>query len=100
MDLVERQQNEEALREALQRYRVATRSIRDAFIMVDGESGCITWWNPAAEQVFGYTKEEVWGRELHEAVLVPERYRAVARAGLRRFADSGEGGALGKTLEQ
>lgn len=97
-DLTERQHNEQALREALQRYRVATRSIRDAFIIVDGESGCITWWNLAAEQIFGYSREEMLGKELHE-LLVPERYRSVARDGLRRFAESGEGGALGKTLE-
>jgi len=37
-DLSERRSNEEALREALKRYQVATESIRDAFILVEAET--------------------------------------------------------------
>lgn len=43
-------------------------SVRDALIMIDNE-GMVTLWNPAAEQLFGFTKEEMLGKELHKFIL-------------------------------
>lgn len=34
------------------------KSAEDAIIMID-DNGDVTYWNPAAERIFGYTKEEV-----------------------------------------
>lgn len=46
-------------------------STRDALIMIDN-LGAVTLWNPAAEQLFGYTKEEMLGKELHRLVVNDE----------------------------
>ena len=40
-------------------------SVRDAIIMVDN-IGNVTLWNPAANQLFGYSKEEMLGKDLNE----------------------------------
>ncbi len=76
----------------------ATDSIRDAFIVIEGEQGTITTWNPAAERLFGYPREEALGKRLHD-FLTPPAYREAAHCGLAHFAHSGEGALVNQTLE-
>lgn len=74
-----------------------TASTQDAIIMMDDE-GRITFWNPAAERLFGYRSGEITGQNLHQ-VLAPERYHAEF---YRRFADykeTGRGRAVNSILE-
>jgi PAS domain S-box-containing protein len=59
---------------------------------------CITEFNPAAETTFGYKRDEVIGRRLDE-MIIPERYRAAHRAGIKRFLETGEARVLGRRLE-
>jgi diguanylate cyclase (GGDEF)-like protein/PAS domain S-box-containing protein len=59
----------------------------DAFIGMDAR-GRITDWNAAAAETFGWSAEEVLGREL-EGVLVPERYRQAYRTELADFHATG-----------
>ncbi len=69
----------------------------DAIIMLD-DAGKITYWNPSAERIFGYSEEEVLGRELH-SLLMPQQFREVFAKGLSRFVATGRGPAVGSTLE-
>lgn len=46
-----------------------TESSADAIMSTD-EEGRITSWNRGAEEIFGYTREEIMGRHFHE--IVPE----------------------------
>ena len=69
----------------------------EAFIMIDAE-GLILEFNREAERTFGFTREEVLGRELAET-LVPDRDRGAHRAGLRRYADSHIGHIVGHRIE-
>ncbi|MGD9569334.1 MAG: diguanylate cyclase [Sedimentibacter sp.] len=46
-------------------------SVCEAIIMVD-KKGNITLWNPAAEQIFGYTKQEILGKNLPLILTVNE----------------------------
>jgi PAS domain S-box-containing protein len=62
-------------------------SAMDAIVTID-EAQRIVLFNPAAEQMFGRTAEEVLGQPLD--VLVPERFRAVHREHVERFARSGQ----------
>ena len=48
------------------------------------ERGRITGWNAQAEELFGWTAEEVLGRPMDE-VIIPRRYRAAHRRGLRAY---------------
>ncbi|MFA7241220.1 MAG: EAL domain-containing protein [Sulfuricellaceae bacterium] len=86
------------LRESEERFRVAMESMRDAFIIIEAEHGATLTWNPAAETIFGYSKEEMIGQPLHE-FIIPLRFRAEASRGMARFAATGAGAAIGKLLE-
>ncbi|MBI5658061.1 MAG: GAF domain-containing protein [Nitrosomonadales bacterium] len=96
--VVQRVRSEKALRDSEARFRQAMESTRDAFIVLEGERGTITLWNHAAEAIFGYSKDEAVGQALHE-FLVPSRFREAVRAGMAHFSNTGEGAAVGKTLE-
>lgn len=72
-----------------------TNAAQDAVIMIDA-SGRVTYWNPAAERMFGFTESEVIGVGLGE-LIVPERYLERARTRFSRFAETGEGAAIGRT---
>jgi PAS domain S-box-containing protein/putative nucleotidyltransferase with HDIG domain len=98
VDITDLKRKDAALLESEERLRVATESARDAIIIIEGESGTITAWNPAAEAVFGYTRAEALGQNLHD-LLTPPRFRETSQQGLARFAKSGEGNVVGKTLE-
>lgn len=43
-------------------------SVRDAIIMIDN-TGNVTLWNPAANQIFGYSKEEMLGKNFHKIII-------------------------------
>jgi PAS domain S-box-containing protein len=58
----------------------------DAIVTMNA-SGVIAGMNVAAEQMFGYAREEAIGRDLAE-LLVPEEYRAPYRHGLQRLRDN------------
>ncbi|MBU1671768.1 MAG: HAMP domain-containing histidine kinase [Actinobacteria bacterium] len=46
-----------------QRVRNIADAVSEAIIMID-QSGIITFWNPAADKIFGYTREEVLGTDV------------------------------------
>ena len=96
-DLTERKAAEESVRESEEKLRMITASANDTIIMMDHE-GTISYWNKAAERMFGYTEEEVIGKDLHE-ILVPERFHADFFKGFEGFKVTGQGAALGKPLE-
>jgi two-component system CheB/CheR fusion protein len=96
-DVTEAYQQREALRESEALLRSITDSAQDAIIMIDSQ-GLVTFWNPAAEAIFGYSAEEVLGRDLHMLVM-PERFALACPAGLRTFAQTGTGTVIGQRLE-
>ncbi|MBN2706457.1 MAG: response regulator [Deltaproteobacteria bacterium] len=95
--LAQRRQAEISLQENIALMRAIADSALDAVLMLDRD-GRISYWNPAAERIFGYTDKEAIGRDLHQ-LLAPERYRKVAHAALPGFERTGQGHAIGVTLE-
>jgi diguanylate cyclase (GGDEF)-like protein/PAS domain S-box-containing protein len=84
------------IHQAEDRYRALVESATDAIVSADAE-GRIISWNRAAGRVFGYTADEILGRRLTS--LMPEQYREQHERGMRRFLSSGEGRAIGRTVE-
>ena len=83
------------------RVRARTRLILDAAldaVIAMDDRGLITEWNPQAQAVFGWRREEVLGRQLSEMIIPPE-YREQHTAGLRRYLESGQGRVLNRRLE-
>ncbi len=72
-------------------------SALDCIISMDA-SGHVTEFNLAAENVFGYKREQAIGRELATLIIPPE-FRERHRAGLRHYLETGEGPVLGRRIE-
>lgn len=97
-DITERKQAEQALLRSEQRYHNAVDSLRDAFIVIESTEGRVLQWNPAAEKIFGYSRDEMLGRNLHET-LTPARFREAHRQAFPAFGHTGQGAAINRTLE-
>jgi PAS domain S-box-containing protein len=69
----------------LARLLLSTRS--DAIIAADRD-GVIRFWNPGAERIFGYTRDEAVGCSLD--LIIPERLRARHWDGFRHAMASGQ----------
>ena len=85
------------LRESEERAGRIIDAALDAVITID-DNGAITGWNPQAEKIFGWTREEVVGRSVDQTIM-PERYRQAHRAGLARYLTTGEAQVLNKRIE-
>lgn len=96
-DITERKQAEVALQESQERLRVMGTSAHDAILMIDHE-GNTSYWNPAAQKMFGYAAEEALGKNLHR-LLVPPRFHKAHFEAFPQFQATGTGNAIGKTLE-
>ena len=88
---------EAALRAEEARMRAISESAQDAILMMNPQ-GDISFWNPAAERIFGYAAGEAIGQNLH-ALIAPKRYHTSYQKALPRFSRTGGGSAVGKTLE-
>jgi diguanylate cyclase (GGDEF)-like protein/PAS domain S-box-containing protein len=68
----------------------------DAVVTIDYR-GNVLEFNRAAEQTFGYAREEVLGREL-AALLIPPSAREAHRRALARWSEAGPGPGAGRLL--
>jgi PAS domain S-box-containing protein len=86
-----------ALRESEEHVRKIAESAQDAIIMMDSEQR-ISFWNTAAERIFGFSAAEAIGMELH-TLIVPAPAYARFKQGFQNFQSSGTGPIVGKMLE-
>lgn len=96
-DITPRLEAEKALRESEERFRLISSNAKDAIIIV-GPSQQVTYWNPAAEIIFGYPASEALGQNLHY-LIAPLSHRETALRGFEQFLATGKGPLIGKTLE-
>ena len=85
------------LRESEARRAAILDTALDSVIAMDHE-GRIVDFNPAAEQTFGYRRDEVIGRTLAETIIPPS-LRESHRRGLARYLETGDGPVLGRRIE-
>lgn len=97
VDITERKLAEEKLQDSEERFRVMTASAQDAIISMNDE-GCVTFWNEAAERIFGYAKQEMLGVAAHDHLAAP-CYRENYQRALATWRVNGQGAAINKTLE-
>jgi PAS domain S-box-containing protein len=96
-DITDRRQSEEALRRSEARKAAVLETALDAIVSID-QGGKIIEWNPAAERIFGYSRELALGRDMIELVFPGSQHES-QRKGLARFLQSGRGRMLGHRTE-
>ncbi|MBB5021599.1 PAS domain S-box protein [Desulfurispira natronophila] len=96
-DVTEEYRSRQQLAESEERLRAITDSANDAIVMMD-DTGCITFWNPFARKLFGYSADEALGHRLHD-LLAPPKYREHFTRALPHFRETGTGKNIGKMVE-
>ncbi len=76
---------EEALKNSEERHRSVVESARDAIVTID-DDGLISFWNRAAERMFGYTEDEIVGRPLTQ--IIPSRFQNGFKNGIQGLKTS------------
>lgn len=75
------------LEESESRYRNLAETASDAILRID-DSSTITYANPATEQLFGYTQDELQGASLTK--LMPDQFREKHLDAIDRYLQTGE----------
>lgn len=90
---IERKKTEEALRESEDKFYSISALANEAIIVMDND-GKISFWNNAAERLFGHQAQDSLGREAHK-ILLPERYYDDSKTGFLKFKTTGKGPVVG-----
>ncbi|MBF0195971.1 MAG: PAS domain S-box protein [Magnetococcales bacterium] len=93
---LERKKNLLALQASEERFRSVTDSTVDAIISAD-ENGKIIFWNKGAQNIFGYSVEEIVGKAVTK--LMPKYLRKKHLVGFERYLTSGESRFKGDNIE-
>jgi len=86
----------ESLEHSEEQFRSVVETATDAIITVDSH-GMVTFWNPQAELMFGFSANEIIGKPV--AVIMPERFRQAHQSGLSKAASSKKSKIAGNILE-
>ena len=84
-------------RESEEKFRLITESAKDAIVMMNNV-GRVVFWNRAAEEIFGYSSEEIIGKELHSIIPVKKEHLK-NKIRLKKFGQTGETAVLNKPIE-
>ena len=93
-DNTERRQAAHALSEAATYLSTVIETAPDAVVRMD-ETGVINDWNAAAEEIFGWTRDEVLGRRVSETMFPPD-LREANMHGMARFHRDGSSTLVGR----
>ena len=95
-DITIRKQLARSLVESEERYRSLIDTANRAIIAFN-ERGNVTIFNPAAEEIFGYTKVEIL--EQHFEKLVSNKYKKIFKSGLSTYFDTQNTSNIGSSIE-
>jgi PAS domain S-box-containing protein len=87
---------ESRLQESESLYRAIARTANDAIILMD-HNHCVSFLNPAAERMFGYTLNQARGMNLHR-LIAPKRDLPKFENGLSKFSRTGKGRFIDNTV--
>src|SRR5215831_1625937 len=79
------------------RLKAIVQGALDAVVTMD-RTGRVVEWNPQAETIFGYSRDEAAGRALAE-LIIPARLREAHGKGMQRYLSTGEHQILGRRIE-
>ncbi|MDQ2746278.1 MAG: PAS domain S-box protein [Acidobacteriota bacterium] len=85
LNITDRKQTEEDLRDSEERLRILVESATDYAIFTLDENGTVDSWNSGAENVFGYPEAEIIGRDV-SILFTPEDRAALVHEGEMKTA--------------
>ncbi len=95
--VIEHVQTEDVLNESTSRLHAIVEAVQDAVLVLD-KKGCISFWNPAAEFIFGYSEEEALGLDFQQ-LLAPSSDHAGHFTDFSVLEEAGVGRPVSRTLE-
>jgi PAS domain S-box-containing protein len=95
LDITEHWLADEALRESELRFRKLLNEIESVAVQGYGDDLRVKYWNKASENLYGYSAEEAFGRQLTELIIPPEMREQVRHNIAAMFA-SGQPIATGE----
>jgi PAS domain S-box-containing protein len=97
IDRTEQRAAKEAQKESKQLIETIYQASPDAVIIID-TSGVITKWDEKSELLFGWKEQDVVNKHLSE-IIIPDRYRARHREGMKHYLKTGEATILGRSID-
>ena len=94
---IERAQSDAALKQGEARKAAILDAALDCIITIDHQ-GRVIEFNPAAERTFGYSRDQIVGRQLADTVI-PPALRERHRQGMARYLATGEKQLIGRRVE-
>ncbi len=85
------------LEESENRFKKISMVAVDAIIVINKDYK-ITYWNPSAEKIFGYTKYETRYLTFH-SLFSPEKYKSGLPENLKKFIESDKVNIIDRTIE-
>ncbi len=96
-DINDRKRAEESIRSSEERRELIMNAALDAIICID-KKGNVTFWNPQAENIFGWKEVEVMGSPLSK-IIIPQKYQKGHEDGMTNYNKTGIGPALNVLLQ-
>lgn len=96
-DITQSHQLSLRLNESSQRLQRVIDTSMDAVVVID-EQGMVEEWNPAAEKIFGWMRDEIGTQPIHE-LIIPEEFRALHLQGIERLINNNQTSFHAKRIE-
>jgi PAS domain S-box-containing protein len=85
-EINERKKIEDAVKKSEEKYKSFVEGANDAITTIDSMNN-LTSWNKRAEEIFGYTSEEIIGKPV--SILVPEELKAEQKEIINKVTEKG-----------
>ena len=96
-DITGRRRTEEELRRSESLKAFILETALDAIVLID-QDGKIQEWNPAAQRIFGFAREQALGRSPDD-LIVPTHVWEIYHDGLTNYLMTGAGSLIGRPIE-
>lgn len=87
-DVTQLKQATAKLHESEERYHAITQSAISAIVLTE-VNGTVSYWNPAAERIFGFTRKQALGKSLAD-LIIPEKSRHIFAEAYPNFDEQAE----------